>query len=448
MTTAYLVTSAVLLLSVLAVRHHRPAVSVPVVILVLSVAAWNLLRALRGPDDLAPSLLVAVNVVVVQVSAVSFFVAARRLVHGRWVVAPWLWIAAAAIAALSFAGMVPALGITDGDRYYDSPVYAAHLIYAFGLLGAGVLTLSTRQHDPSRHVRRVVLAAEVAGLFVVSFQVLVPALTPLAIAAICLVLVWTTSHVGSWSRSASRADRLMNSIGVFIFVIDRAGRLQDWNGPAASLLRLMGRTASHGMDLTAALSMPPRFVDGATVTLFIQGGELRTALSVHSVDPLARDGDLVLMFRPVRSSVEGSSFPTVSGALKGHDPGTQTLGRKAALEVLRTVAAQGGTVIRLVVTPRDPHRTDEVMFLIARRMEARAAEAGFPDVEWARLDTWTFVTELLEHDFDAVPGNVPLDDLGVDMEVTFHTPLPGESSAAFIRRVSDDAYGRDTAHGS
>lgn len=448
MTTAYLVTTAVLLLSVLAVRHHRPPVSVPVVILVLAVAAWNLLRAVRGPDDFEPSVLVAVNVVVVQISAVAFFVAARRLVHGRWVVPAWLWLVAASIAALSFAGMVPAVGITDGAHYYDSPVYAVHLIYTFGLLGAGVLTLSTRQHDPSRHVRRVVIAAEIAALFVVSFQVLVPALTPLAIAAICLVLVWTTSHVGAWSRSASRADRLMNSLGVFIFVIDRAGRLQDWNGPAASLLRLMGRTASHGMDLTVALSMPPRFVDGSTVTLFIQGGELRTSLTVHSVNPRARDGDLVLMFRPVRSSVEGSSFPTVSGALKGHDPGTQALGRKAALEMLKAVASRGGTVIRLVITPRNQHRSDEVMFLVARRMEARAAEAGFADVEWARLDTWTFVTELLEHEFDAVPALVPLDDLRVDMEVTLHTPLPGESSAAFIRRVSDGAYGRDTAHGS
>jgi len=448
MTAAYLVTTAVLLSSVLAVRHLRPAVSGPVVVLVLAVAAWNLLRALRGPDDPTPSVLVAINVVVVQIAAVAFFVTARRLVHGRWRVPAWMWIVAVNFAVLTFAGMVPAVGITDGEHYYDSPVYVVHLAYTFALLGAGVLTLSTRQDDPSRHVRRVVVATEITAVFIVTFQVLLPALTPLAIAVVCLVLVWTTGHVAAWSRSASRADRLMNSIGVFIFVIDRAGMLQDWNGPAASLLRLMGRTASHGMDLTSVLAMPQRFVDGSTVTLTIQGGELRTAMSVHPVDPLALGGDLVLMLRPVRSSLEGSSFPAVSGALKGHDPATQTLGRKAALEVLRSAAAAGTTVVRLAVTPRHEQRSDDAMFLIARRMEARAAEHGYHGVEWARLDTWTFVTAMIDPDFEGVPSLVSIDDLDADMEVTFHEPQVGESAAAFIRRVSDDAYGSDTAHGS
>lgn len=447
MTAAYLVTSALLVLSVLAVRHHRPSVSVPVVVLVLATAAWNVMRAVRGPGDTEPSVLVAANIVVVQACAVAFYVACRRLVHGRWLVSPWLWIGAVWIAAVCFIGMVPAVGITDGDHYYDSPVYVVHLAYSLTLLGGGVLTLSTRQHDPSRHVRRVVVAAEVAAVLVITFQVLRPTLTPLAISGMAFVMVWTTSHIAAWSRSASRADRLMDSIGVFIFVIDRGGMLQDWNGPAASLLRLMGRTASHGMDLAQALSMPSHFSDGSTVILHVQGAELRTALSVHAVDPLTRGGDLVLMFRPVRSSLESSSFPTVSGALKGHDPATQTLGRKAALEAVRAAAADGTPVIRLVVSPRGPRRADEAMFLIARRMEARAADRGFPDVEWARLDTWTFVSPLLDESFDVVPATVPVDDLDLDMEVTLHEPAPGESPAAFVRRVSDD-YGRDTAHGS
>lgn len=447
MTAAYLVTSALLVLSVLAVRHHRPSVSVPVVVLVLATAGWNVLRAMRGPDDTDPSVLVAANIVLVQVCAVAFYVACRRLVQGRWLVSPWLWIGAVWIAAVSFVGMVPAVGITDGDHYYDSPVYVVHLAYSFTLLGGGVLTLSTRQHDPSRHVRRVVVAAEVAAVLIITFQVLRPTLTPLAISGLAFVMVWTTGHIAAWSRSASRADRLMDSIGVFIFVIDRAGMLQDWNGPAASLLRLMGRTASHGMDLAQALSMPSHFSDGSTVSLHVQGAELRTALSVHAVDPLARAGDLVLMFRPVRSSLESSSFPTVSGVLKGHDPATQTLGRKAALETVRAAAVDGTPVIRVVVVPRGPRRADEAMFLIARRLEARAADRGFPDVEWARLDTWTFISPLIDESFEVLTVTVPVDDLGLDMEVSLHEPVPGESPTAFVRRVSDD-YGRDTAHGS
>src|SRR5690606_8571135 len=98
----------------------------------------------------------------------------------------------------------------------------------------------------------------------------------------------------------------------------------------------------------------------------------------------------------VRSSVESSSFPTISGALKGHDPATQTLGRKAALEQLRIAVQENRRILRLDITPRTPRRADEVMFLMARRMEARAAERGWPDAEWARLDTWTFVTPMLD----------------------------------------------------
>lgn len=448
MTAAYLVTTAVLLLSALAVRHHRPSVSVPVVIMVLAAAGWNLARAVRGPDDPEPSVIVAVNVVLVQVCAAAFYVMARRLVHGRWSPSVWVWVAAVAFATASFVGMLPAVGITDGDLYYASPVYVVHLAYTFALLGGGVLTISTRQHDPSRHVRRVVRAVEVAAVFIVTFQVLMPALTPLAVSAVAVVMVWTTGHVGAWSRSASRADRLLDSIGVFIFVVDRAGRLQDWNGPAASLLRLRGQSAARGMELGTALSMPPAFVDGSTVTLQIQGGELRTSLSVHSVDPLSRDSDLVLMFRPVRSSVESSSFPTISGALKGHDPATQTLGRKAALEQLRIAAEEGRRILRLDITPRTPRRADEVMFLMARRMEARAAERGWPEAEWARLDTWTFVTPVLDPQFEGVPAHVEIDDMGVDMMITFHDPVPGESTADFIRRVSTHTYHHDSAQNS
>lgn len=448
MTGVYLATTVLLVLSVAVVRHRKPAVSIPVVVTVLAVAAWNLARADRGPDDPDPSVMVALNVVAVQVCAASFFLACRRLVHGRWHVPLWMWIVAVLFGAASFVGMLPAIGITDGEMYYDSPVYVIHLAYTFALLGGGVLSLSSRQHDSSPHVRHVVRTIQAIAVFVVTFQVLMPALTSLAVAAAALTLVWTTGHIEAWSRSASRADRLFDSIGVFIFVVDREGRLQDWNGPAASLLKLMGQTASREMDLKEALGRPSSFTDGATVTLSVQGGELRTSLSVHSVSPLVRDSDRVLMFRPVRTSLESSSFPTISGALKGHDPATQTLGRKAALEMLRVAANNGARVVRIDVTPRSERHADQLMFLMARRLEAYAAEQGWHDVEWARLDRWAFVSPVIDPNFAGEPLAVAVDDLDLDLSVRTYAPLPREAAADFTRRVCPDSYSGNTAHGS
>jgi len=447
MTTAYLVTSAFLVLTVAAVRHHRSSVSVPVVIMVLAVAGWNLVRADRGPIDTAPSVSVAINVVLVQVSAAAFYVAARRLVSGGWRMSGWFWIVAIAFGVACFVGMLPDVGITTGDLYYASPVYVMHLAYSFALFGGGVLTLSSRQHDPSPHVRHVVSLIQLGAVLVLTAQVLFPSLTPLAVAAMAVVMVWTTSRVGAWSRSASRAGRLLDSIGVFIFVVDRAGRLQDWNGPAASLLRLTGHTAQQGLDVTSALSMSVPFLDESTVTLQVEGGELRTAVSVHSVDPLARGSHRVVMLRPVRSTVESSSFPTVSGALKGHDPATQTLGRKAALEMLRVAAVEGRQVLRIDAVTRTPRRADEVMFLMARRMEARASEHGWQDVEWARLDTWTLIAPIIDPTFEGVPARIPLDDLGLDLVVSFHRPAAAESPDAFVRRMTEERLNRDSAQG-
>ncbi|GAA3539090.1 hypothetical protein AFL01nite_29680 [Aeromicrobium flavum] len=447
MTGVYVVTAVLVLLSVPLIRHHRSAVSVPVTIMVLSVAGWNLARAVRGPEDTEPSLIVAVNVLLCQICAASFYVAARRLVHGRWNPPVWVWLVPVTVGAATFLGMLPRFGITDTDPYYGSPVFVAHLAYTFALLGAGVLTLSTRQHDSSRHVRRAVVAIQGGAVLVLTFQALLPELTSLAVAVVALVMVWSTNYVKAWSRSASRADRLLDSIGVFIFVVDRQGMLQDWNGPAASLLRLTGHTAAHGLDLNDALGMPVPFVDESSVTLRIQGGELRTAVSVHAVDPLSLDSDRVLMFRPVRSSVESSSFPTVSGALKGHDPATQTLGRKAALEQLRTAAVEGKQVLRVDVVPRTARRADEAMFLMARRMEARSEEFGYSNMPWARLDTWTLILVLVDPTYEGVPSRVPIDDVGVELVVSYLRPAAAESPEAFVQRVSAQHYDRDSAQG-
>jgi len=435
MTVAYLCVSALLVLAIATVRHQRPAISVPAVILLLSTAGWNLTRVLRGPDDSDPSTLAALSILSVEVSSVAFFVMCRRLVHGRWRVPAWMWIAMVWFTTLVFVGMLPAVGITTGGVYDESPVFVAHLAYSFGFLGGGILVLSVRQHDQSRHVRRFVAATEASALLLVTFQVVLPALTSLAAAVIALLAAWTTRHAGAWSRSASRADRLLDTIGVFIFVVDRKGVLQDWNGPAASLLELNGTQARRGLDLARTLRLPP-FIDGATVDVEIEHGTLRMALSVHEVDPLRLNSDQVLMFRPTRSSVESSSFPTVSGSLKGHDPATQTLGRKAALELLEQAVEAGTPILRFVALPRSDRRPDDLMFLLARRLESRAHEEGWEDeYELARLDTWTFVGPLFEPD-RAVEGHARYDDLGIEIDLTVLRPGPHETLAEFTRRVS------------
>lgn len=447
MTVAYLCVAALLVLSLAAVRHDRPAISVPTVIMVLAMAGWNLARAFRGPHDPAPSELAAVSMLMVEISVASFFVLSRRLVYGRWRGPVWMWIAMVWFGTVVFVAMLPAMGIVTGDDYQTSPVFVTHLIYSFGLLGAAVLTLNLRQSDQSRHVRRYITATEGAALLTVTFQVVSPGLTSIGAAAIALLAVWTTSHAGAWSRSASRADRLLDSIGVFIFVVDRDGVLRDWNGPAASLLELAGTRAARGLRLAEALGTSPSFADGTTVALEVRDGTLRTALSVHQVDPLALNSDLVLMFRPVRSSVESSSFPVVSGELQGHDPATQTLGRKAALELLQQAADEGTAVLRIEVTSRADRRPDEVMFLLARRIEARSHEEGWPDMVLARLDTWTFVGPMLDPD-RAIGPRARYDDLGIDVNLSVHRRGASESAAAFTRRVAEDLQdGTATATG-
>lgn len=448
MDAAYLATAALLVLAILGVRHTRPSVSIPVVVLLLGAAGWNAVRWYRGPGDDDPSLAVAINVALVQVCAAMLYLTSRRLVRGRWKVPVWLWVVFGLILVLTFVGMLPQVGITDGERYQTSPVFLIHLAYSFGLLGAAVMRLSARQHDRSDHVRQCVLAAEVFALFVLTTQATLPDVTPFAVAVISLLMIWPTRRISEWSRSASRASRLLDSIGVFIFVVDREGRLQEWNGNAASLLELMGVTPEHGLDLGAALKIAPPFVDAQDVPLSVKDGMMRVSVTVHEVSPLAKDSDLVLMFRPVRTSVETSRFPAVSGALSGHDPATQTLGRKAALDQVQRAAENGRRIVRIDVSPVSTRRADDVMFVIARRLEARATEEAWPIEPIARLDTWSFVTTVTDQHAGAVPMSVVVDDLGVEVSSTPFTVRADESPAEFARRVSQRVPRTESAHGS
>ena len=213
--------------------------------------------------------------------------------------------------------MLPVFGITTGDTYYTSWAFVVHLIYCFTLLGLGGFTLMTRQHDPSKHVRHYIAGTEICLVILLALQMTLPDLAPLATVPMGLLAVWTTGHIPEWSRSSARADRLVDSIGVFILVVDSNGELLDWNGPAASLLALSGVTAEQGLDIHKTLGVKPPFHDNTVVELPASGGLLRTTMTVHRVDPTSLEHDLVLMLRPLNSSMDSSSFPQVSGALAG-----------------------------------------------------------------------------------------------------------------------------------
>lgn len=435
MVTAYLIAAAVLVASLAMIRFRRPSVAVPVLAMVLAAIAWLVLRSLRDPGN-EPSTVLALNIAAVQLCAALFYLTCRRLVDGRWRVPPAAWFVAAVMLVGCTVAMWPPVGITEARDYTRSPIYIVHLAYCFGLLVAAVVLLNRRQHDPSRHVREFVRGAQASAIALLTLQVTLPTVAPFATVPIGLFSVWATRQVREWSRTASRADRLLDSLGVFIFVVDGHGRLLEWNGPAASLMTMKGTPAERGLDIAAELELTRPFVDGTTVVLPMEHGILRTTMSVHRVDPLAREHEVVLMLRPVQTTFERSSFPAVSGNLEGYDPSTQTLNRRAALDLVRSAGASGQRIVRIDVTG-DPARADDVMFLVARRIDARATSMGWTGLRWARLDTWVLITRVEdEMRVDSLPFSSRLDDLGVTLSVSIHDPRPDESTEAFVTRVT------------
>ncbi len=436
MSVIHLTATAVLVLSLVFIRWRRPQVALAVLFMVLGGAGWNLIRGIRPADDFEPGLLSAVNIFFVQVAVVAFYVTSRRLVHGRWR-ASWIWWAGVSlIAVIAGLSIMPQFGITSGETYHTSPAFVVHLVYCFAVLGLAGYNLTTRQSDPSHHVRTYIIGTEVSIVVLLALQMTLPTLAPLATVPIGLLSVWTTGHINEWSRSGARALRLIDSIGVFILVVDGNGKLLDWNGPAASLLELTGTVAEQELDVYQALGIKEPFADNSIVEVRVSGGMLRTTMTVHRLDPLSIDHDVVLMLRPLNSSVESSEFPRVSGALSGHDPATQTLCRRAALEEIRGAARDNAQVIRVDVRGAASSRADDVMFVVARRLESRVADRNWPELNWARLDTWTFVGVLAKDLPDRVlPMKVEVADLAVTLDIVGYEMRSGEAEADFVNRV-------------
>src|SRR5690606_34634354 len=107
----------------------------------------------------------------------------------------------------------------------------------------------------------------------------------------------------------------------------------------------------------------------------------------------------------------------------------------------------GRRVLRVDVVSATARRADDVMFILARRMEALGEEESWPILPWARLDTWSYVTTELDPHTGAIPMSVRVDD--VDLEITC-TPFSGrqeEAAAEFTRRVSEKTQRPQSAQG-
>src|SRR5690606_3945834 len=106
--------------------------------------------------------------------------------------------------------------------------------------------------------------------------------THLLVAVAALFAVWVARHPDDWTTSRARADSLLNSIGVFLFVFDDEGRLRDWNGTADRLVQLItGRRPGRDLTSRDILGGSLDFPDGQRIDLALQGGHMRTVAHVH-----------------------------------------------------------------------------------------------------------------------------------------------------------------------
>lgn len=420
----------------------------PIALLCLAAALWAIGAASSAAAPGANPIGNACILAAASSAAASSFVAARRLVGQGSVPALVTMGFFVEPMIIVLVRLIVHPGLSSAE-FRGTWTFMAHAAYCFGLLLGVILTLNVRQRHPERRVRTFVLISQVLVISIIALEVAANEQTHYVVIAAALFAVWVARHPDDWQASRARADSLLNSIGVFLFVFDHLGRLKDWNGNADRLLELM--TGQHpNRELTAPqiLGRPLPFEDGAPIDLQVLDGRMRTSAHIHKVDPTSRTGrtDWVVMLRPVRSNVSQASFPSISGDLAAHDPGTQTLSHREAVERLRGAAVDGTAAVRVDVLPLDPDaREDETMFVVARRLETM-----FPTAHWGRLTSWSFVA-VFEPD-EAELAKRLIDDeaqtaLGLDASVstTVCTPSPDEIPGDFIERVevcSADLEGR------
>ncbi len=425
MSVAFTVAAVVAAASCLFLR--RTPVTAPAFTVAVAVSLWNLIGAVRGPGDLSAGPVATTVLVVAEIGAAALFLGSLRLAHARWLLPVWVRVLAVVAPFTVIALTLPAVGLTSHEEYVDGPGFVVHLLYCITAAIGAAAVLNIRRRDPSRHVRLVVRGLQATIVAVLTVAIAHPTWTSLVAVPLALLLVAATRWPQEWSRASSRIDELVDSLGIFIFVIDRDDTLSDCNGPADGLVReITGEPPRVGECLATLIGVPPPYLDGADVELHIRGWIVRTVATVSPVDPLGRRGDRVLMLRPVDSRGTPPDLPRIARGLEGHDPATQTLDRKAAKDHVRGARRREEQVLRVEVTADAGARSDEIMFLAARRLESLE-----PSLRWARLAEWTLVAV-----GDVHPGRLPtLDDVGARLTASTFTPLSHESEQDFVTRV-------------
>lgn len=422
-------------------RRRTPA-ALPTAVLCVSAALWALSSAWWASEPEDPRV-VAMMLFAASLAAVSAFVVVSTLVSSTWRMPWWLIISMVVEMAFTTVGSLTRLWLSEGESFRTGPVFIIHSAYCFGLMLAAILTLHTRRSDHAWHIRMYVIVIPAVMGILIALQVGASGGMHYVVAAGAIVTVWTLHHHHEWNAMPSDRAALVDDIGAFLFVFDREGRLLDWNGPAGALLsvadgceRVVGAKAS---DLFHA-EIP--FADGARIEFSIDGGILVTTGHVHRVEPSPRSSGhrWVVMLRTLTSQVQPESWPIFAGDLEGHDPATQTLSRAAMLNLLRRVGAAGGRAVRLDVDPgRAASDPDEVMYVVARRIEAR-----HPDLKLGRVDTLSIaVTSEDPQELRAFVDGLEDDDrtaLAADLGVVIRTRLM--DSSAMSPEAFAEAVGR------
>lgn len=361
--------------------------TVPMLFLCAGTLIWTVSAHVRNAADFDTPGVMAFVFLGVAISASSGYVVVSRLVNARFQLPGLLLAAVVLVPLFTFLSTWFAWGLDDFTGYRSGPVFLVHAVFSFGFLAAMVVALSQRQYHRSSRVRAYVRVIQSLVVLIVVLEVAQSPYTHIVLTACVVVAVRAVRQSEEWWRAPVSADDLLDSIGVFLFVFDGNGLLRQWNSTADQLIRTVspGVSLAPGTSAEDVLGRAVPFHDGTFVEFTIGGAVLGTVGHTHTIDNLTdSDGpDLVVMLRPVQSGLSPKALTTPSGALVGHDPRTQTVSRRATLDLLSMAQA----AIRIDVCPTsDKVLVDEVMFVVARRLEAT-----FGDTEWGRVDAWSFV---------------------------------------------------------
>lgn len=418
----------------------RVKLRVPTAMVCFSIGGWVAASSLHGGDGTPTYAGLALLFGSVALTAGWSYILMRKLLENDVEIPFPHLIVILAFPVIIMVVTLFGIGIPQLDNWRLSPTYIVQAIYIYGHFGAMGLVMAKRQGDPSRRIRYSLRAATALLVTGVIVETLAYQYTAYVAVLLAFFGAWAARWPAAWWQAPVDADELLESIGVFLFVIDDEGRLSKWNTTAANLVEALApRTKlQRGLYVEKLLGISLPLRDGAVVEFELGGGVLRTECNTHEI-PVGTDSsttERVLMMRPLKSRVASSRLATPSGELPGYDPVTQTLSRRSILERLETAEA----AIRLEFRPTiKAVLVDEVMFVVARRLES-----AFGGIEWGRVDPWAFVAVVSSREEAQALANALLSIDGVPIEYGLAVysqafvehKYARESGSAFALRVA------------